>query len=396
MRHGTGDFAQGVCQARLRRRSSRHCRKPAGALQRREDPPMKTRLPVRQAILKRKTYEAPAEGRAAKIRLDFNENTVGCGPAVLRALSNLTPQQFAMYPEYQRATAHIARHFGVRPEELLLTNGGDDALRVFFDTFVEPNSHILICEPTFPMYRYWAEIAGARVEVCRYDSQMRFPLADILTALRKKPRLFFLANPNNPTGTLVPPDDLRKLLKSATHTVVVLDEAYAEFSGFSSLPWIRRYPNLFVARTFSKAAGLAALRLGAVIAAKDSLEPVRRAMPPFPVNLAALVAAEAALSERRTIARYVRTVTGLRESFAAQLQKLGAVTYPSGGNFLLANFGAGGPALFAKLERNGILLRDRSKDIGPGFVRITIGTPGEMKTLLDAIKRDWKSAGRQV
>lgn len=356
---------------------------------------MKTRLPVRNAILQRKTYEAPAEGRAGKIRLDFNENTAGCGPAVLRALAKLTPQQFAMYPEYQESTARIARHLGARREEVLLTNGGDDALRVFFDAFVEPGTHILICEPTFPMYRYWAEIAGARIEVCRYDRKMRLPLRDVLVALRKKPRVFFLANPNNPTGTLVGRAALRKILQRASRTAVVLDEAYAEFSGFSSLPWIRRYANLFIARTFSKAAGLAALRLGAVIAAKDSLEPVRRAMPPFPVNLAALVAAEAALRERKTIARYVRTVNGLRASFAAQLQKLGAVTYPSGGNFLLANFGADGPALFAKLERKGILLRDRSKDIGPGFVRITIGTAGEMKTLLEAIRRNWNSAGRQ-
>ena len=90
---------------------------------------MKSHLPVRSAILKRKTYEAPAEGRANKIRLDFNENTAGCGPAVLRALAKLTPQQLAMYPEYQKPGDRIARHLGVRSEELLLTNGGDDALR---------------------------------------------------------------------------------------------------------------------------------------------------------------------------------------------------------------------------------------------------------------------------
>jgi len=356
---------------------------------------MKTRLPVRKAILKRKTYEAPAEGRAGKIRLDFNENTAGCGPAVLRALARLTPQQFGMYPEYQKPTANIARHLGVRPEELLLTNGGDDALRVFFDTFVEPDSHILICEPTFPMYRYWAEIAGARVEVRRYDAQMRFPLADVLAALRKKPRLFFLANPNNPTGTLVAPAALRKILAAACHTVVILDEAYADFSGFSALGWIRRYPHLFIARTFSKAAGLAALRLGAVIAAQDSLEPVRRAMPPFPVNLAALVAAEAALRERKTIRSYVRDIQRSRELFAARLNKLGIATFPSAGNFLLANFGPAGPALFAKLERKGILLRERTKDMGPGFVRITIGTRKEMQTLVRYIERNRETSKRK-
>ncbi len=351
---------------------------------------MNTRLPVRDAILNRKTYEAPAEGRAGKIRLDFNENTAGCGPAVLRALREITAQQFGMYPEYLAPTARIARHLGVRPEELLLTNGGDDALRVFFDTFVEPRTHILICEPTFPMYRYYAEIAGARIEVCRYDSQQRFPLNEVLAALRKKPRVFFLANPNNPTGTLVEPAALRKILNAAPNTVVVFDEAYAEFAGFSTIPWIHRYPNLFIARTFSKAAGLAALRLGAVIAAKDSLAFVRRAMPPFPVNLAALIAAEAALRDGKHIRSYVRSIQRTRETFANALQKLGVITFPSAGNFLLANFGPTGPTLFAKLERKGILLRDRGKDIGPGFVRITIGTPAEMKTLLAEIRKNWR------
>jgi histidinol-phosphate aminotransferase len=352
---------------------------------------MRTRLPVRDAILQRKTYEAPAEGRGGKIRLDFNENTAGCGPAVLRALAKIKPQEFGMYPEYQKPTARIAGHLGVRPEELLLTNGGDDALRVFFDTFVDPRSHILICEPTFPMYRYYAEIAGAHIAVCRYDSQQRFPLDDALAALRKKPRVFFLANPNNPTGTLVKPAALHKILNAALNTAVVFDEAYAEFAGFSTVPWIHRYPNLFIARTFSKSAGLAALRLGAVIAAKDSLALVRRAMPPFPVNVAALVAADAALSDGKTIREYVRDIQRTRETFADALRKLGATTFPSAGNFLLANFGLAGPALFAKLERKGILLRDRSKDMGPGYVRITIGTPSEMKILLAEICRNWRA-----
>src|SRR5215470_7595992 len=222
---------------------------------------MRTRLPVRDAILKRKTYEAPAEGRGGKIRLDFNENTAGCGPAVLRALAKIKPQEFGMYPEYQKPTARIARHLGVRPEELLLTNGGDDALRVFFDTFVEPRSHILICEPTFPMYRYYAEIAGAGVETLRYSADMEFPLSRVLHALKKKPRVFFLANPNNPTGTLVGKSAIQKILRAAMHTVIVLDEAYADFSGVTVVPWISRFPNLFIAKTFSKAAGLAGLRL---------------------------------------------------------------------------------------------------------------------------------------
>jgi histidinol-phosphate aminotransferase len=340
------------------------------------------KLPVRKAILLRRTYEAPAEGRAGKIRLDFNENTSGCSAAARRALARLTAKQIATYPEYDVATRKLARYFRVQPEELLLTNGGDDALRVFFDTFVEPTTDILICEPTFPMYRYWAEIAGARIDVVRYGKNMEFPLDDAIRALRKKPRLFFLANPNNPTGTHVCASDVRKLLRAATHTVVVLDEAYAEFSPESAVPWIRRYPHLFVARTFSKAEGMAGLRLGAVIGGRDSLAFVRRAMAPYPVNIAAVAAGVAAVEERKTIDRYVSNVKRLRAWFDRELQRRGVRTYPSAANFLLADFGKGGPAFFRKLERHNILVRERSHDLGPGYVRITIGTETELKKLL--------------
>jgi len=346
-------------------------------------------LPVRKAILERRTYEPPGEGRANKLRLDFNENTAGCSRAVTRALAKLSPKQLAMYPEYERPTRRLARHFGVQPQELLLTNGGDDALRVFFDAFVDSGSSILICEPTFPMYRYHGEIAGARIDALRYGVEMEFPLNGVLAALAAKPRVMFVANPNNPTGTLLQLDAIEAIVKAATHTVVVIDEAYAEFSGVTVVPWIRKYPHLFVARTFSKTAGLAGLRLGAVIAQADSLAILRRAVPPFPVNVAALVAAEAAVNDRQTMRRYVRDVVRLRAWLEKELERLGVRTYPSAGNFLLANFGPNGPELFRKLARQGILLRDRSKDMGVGFVRITIGTRSEMLRVMKQIKRYW-------
>jgi histidinol-phosphate aminotransferase len=240
------------------------------------------------------------------------------------------------------------------------------------------------------MYRYYAEIAGAKIAVLRYGKEMEFPLEKVIAGLRKKPRVLFIANPNNPTGTLLREKQLRRILQAATRTAVVMDEAYAEFSDFTAVPWIRKYPQLFVARTFSKVAGLAALRLGAVIARKESLALVRRAMPPFPVNLAALVAAEAAAGDRSAMQAYLNVVKRLRVWLAAELRKLNVKTFPSAGIFLLANFGPHGPALFRKLEKQGILLRDRSKDMGPGFVRITIGTSSEMEQLLQLIQKGWK------
>ncbi len=352
---------------------------------------MKIQLPIRKAILKRRTYEAPAEGRRDKIRLDFNENTSGCSKQARRALARMTAKHLAMYPEYQRPTAKLARFFGVDSEELLLTNGGDDALRVFFDSFVDPASSILIIEPTFPMYRYYAEIAGGRVRAAHYGTDMAFPLDDVLKGLRRKPRVLFIANPNNPTGTLIGKKEILQILRAARQTAVVLDEAYAEFSGFSAVSLIRRYPQLFIARTFSKVAGLAALRLGAVIACKKSLALVRRAMPPFPVNLAALVAAEASVADHAAMSGYVRRVRVLRGWLDSELKKLGIKAYPSAANFLLADFGPDGPALTHKLETQGILVRDKSKEMGAGFVRITIGTEAETRQLLIAIRKHWKS-----
>ncbi len=352
---------------------------------------MNVHLPVRQAILERRTYDAPAEGRHGKIRLDFNENTTGCSEAARTALARLTGKQCATYPEYEGSTKIFARYFKVRPEEIALTNGGDDALRVFFDTFVEPRSSILICEPTFPMYRYYAEIAGARVSVLRYSTEMEFPLAEALAALKKKPRVFFLANPNNPTGTLVGKPALRKLLAAATHTVVVLDEAYSDFSGDTGAPWIRRFPQLFIAKTFSKAAGMAGLRLGAVLGQQKSLSLVRRALPPYPVNTAALVAGVAAIREKKSISRYVADVKRLRPWLAAQFRNRGVRVYPSAGNFLLVDFGDAGPHIFRELARRNILIRQR-KEMGPGFARITIGTQPELRKLLRFLP---KNAGVQ-
>lgn len=349
---------------------------------------MTPQLPTRQAILDRRTYEPPGEGRADKLRLDFNENTTGCSTKVQRALAKLTPKLLSMYPEYERGTRRLARHFRVAYEELLLTNGGDDALRLFFDAFVDAGTTAVIIEPTFPMYRYWGEVAGAKIEVQRYGLNMEFPLEGVLNALALKPRVLFVCNPNNPTGTLLEITVIEKILQAATHTAVVLDEAYAEFSGLTVIPLIHQYPQLFVARTFSKAAGLAGLRLGAVIACEESLAILRRATAPFPVNVAALTAAEAAVGDPKTMKLYVKNMLRTRAWFEKELHKLEVRTWPSAGNFLLADFGPGGSEMCSQLQaKHGVLLRDRAKEISPGIVRVSIGTQKEMERLLKLIKR---------
>ncbi len=351
---------------------------------------MKSLPPIPRSILRMREYHPPLGGRRGALRLDFNENTIGCAPEVRRALLAMSREDVAVYPEYERAQKRLARWFGVPADELLLTAGTDDALRLSVDALIEPGSTVLIVEPTFAMYRFYAERAGAKVVALEYNQKMDFPVVQLLTALRKCPQLFFLANPNNPTGTLVPRETLNRILQAAPRTWVLVDEAYFEFSGVTVLPWIRRCRNLLVTRTFSKAFGLAGLRLGCLFANRRTAALLRKAHSPYPVTTAALVAAEAAVRNHGFVRDYIRSVQAGKRILLAALDRLRILHFPSAANFVLVDFGRRANSLLAALRSRGILLRDRRSDFGrAGFVRITLGTPAQMLRLSRALEELW-------
>lgn len=354
---------------------------------------MKRPISPRQEVARLGIYHAPIEGRAGALRLDFNEHTVGCSPAVRAALARLTRDAIATYPEYEATRRRLARFFRVAPAELLLTNGADDGLRLLIECFAGRGSEVVFTDPTFPMYRFYSELVGARIRALRYDENMRFLFRDLLRVLRRpprngRPRILLVANPNNPTGTLLSRADLKQILEVARNTLVVVDEAYAEFSGVTVLGWIRRYPHLVVTRTFSKASGLAGLRLGCVFTNRETAAALRRAQSPFPVSVPALVAAEAAIRDRSYVRQYVRQVLRARSELANFLVNKNVRVYPTAANFLLADFGSRAPALLKSLARQKILLRDRRSDFGRlGPVRITIGTLAQMRRLMRALEK---------
>jgi histidinol-phosphate aminotransferase len=355
---------------------------------------MSLMVPLRKEVERMKWYQPPPEGRVGRLRLDFNENISGPPASVLRALARLAPEEISSYPEYLAAERKLAQFFGTRPEQLVVTNGVDEALGVVAAGFAEAGKPLLLVEPTFSMYRFWADMFGSQVITLRYDDRLRFPVDEVLRVLRgRRPRLFFLANPNNPTGDLLGPRTLRRFLEAGRRTMVVIDEAYYEFSGLSVAGWIRRYPNLIVTRTFSKASGLAGLRLGCLMANEEVISALRRLRPPFSVNAAALAAGLAVAAHPAWIRRYVSEVAAARGELERALERLRVTVYPSAANFLLADFGERGPALFAKLRRRGILLRDRKSDFGrAGWVRITIGTRAQTRTLIRELERLWTLA----
>jgi histidinol-phosphate aminotransferase len=348
---------------------------------------MNAAIPVRKSVQQMRPYHPPLEGRTNKLRLDFNENPIGCSPAVRRALARLSAASISAYPEQETVRKRAARHFGVRPDELLLTNGTDEALSLVVNTFVEPADRVLLVEPTYAMYRFYSELAGARIVALRYDAEMRFPLETVLGEMRQSPRVFFLPNPNSPTGNLLGARDLRRILRAAARTMVVIDEAYFEFSGLTVIPWIRRYRNLIVTRTFSKTCGLAGLRLGCLFTNRALAAQMRTAQSPYPVNVAALAAAEAAMRDRAFIAQTVREVIRARKELQKGLAALGVRSFPSAGNFVLAYFGDRAKFIVAALQRKGILVRDRSSDFsGDGYVRITLGTVAQTRRLLRELR----------
>jgi histidinol-phosphate aminotransferase len=345
---------------------------------------MKLPVPIRPAVLKMRAYNPPLEGRTKKLRLDFNENPIGCSPKVRQALAKLSNGEISSYPEQRTVRRQMAKHFGVGPEELLLSNGTDEALHVIVSTFIEPGDGVLLVEPTYAMYRFYSELAGASILSLRYTAKMGFPWPELLNLLKqRRPRLFFLPNPNSPTGNLLSLREIRRILTAARETMVVIDEAYCEFSGVTVMPWIRRYANLIVTRTFSKTAGLAGLRLGCLFGNADLAANLRKSQSPYPVNAAALVAAQAAMRDRAFIARTVREVRAGRRQLERGLAGLGVRYFPSGGNFILVYFGVRAQKIVAALDRKGILVRDRSSDFsGEGYVRITLGTPSQTRRLL--------------
>lgn len=343
-------------------------------------------MPLR-ALMEGHDRSPMLENRAGNLRLDMNENLLGCSPKARAALRRLSAEALSMYPEKETAIARLAPWFGVRADEMLVVGGIDEGLRLIADTYIERGRTVLLVEPTFPMYRFYAEQRDAKICALRYDREMQFPLREVLRALSTGPSVFFLANPNNPTGNLLDVRTLGAILNAAARTLVVIDEAYFEFSGVTVLPQIRRRRNLAVTRTFSKAAGLAGLRVGCIFAHRDVATVLKRAQAPFPVGTAALVAAEAALEDRAFVRRAVREIRQGRMTLERGLSRLGVRVFPSAANFVLVDFGEQGSAIADALERRGILIRDQAGSFErPGFVRITVGSTKQMRRFLSVLE----------
>ncbi len=324
------------------------------------------------------------------VKLDANENPYGPAPAVLEALAEYNYYHIYPDPEQGELRDALSGYVGVPAANILPGHGADELLDYLCRIFLQPGDAIIDCPPTFGMYSFDAGLSGGRVlEVWRdakYDVDVQAIAAQVAAEPSGTVKLVFLTSPNNPTGNWLRDDDLERLL--ALPVMVVLDEAYVEFADHASrAPWVLTHDNLVVLRTFSKAAGIAGLRLGYGICPTWLMATLWKFKQPYNVNVAASVAGLASLRHIDQIYSVVGKIKAERERL---YQELAAVPYlrpyPSQSNFILCDvIGREGRALKEALEQRGILVRHYRKPRLENCIRISVGRPDQTDRLLAAL-----------
>jgi histidinol-phosphate aminotransferase len=319
-------------------------------------------------------YPDPGKG----LRLHLNENTGGCSPRVLDAIRLLDTTDISTYPSYRRLVLACARHFAVDPEWILLTNGLDEGILMATVAHIARarahDAETIVPLPAFDPYPNATAAVGATVVRVPPAADFAFPTEGVLAAITPRTRMIFLNTPNNPTGQLIPIADITRIAEAAPAAVVMVDEAYIEFGGTTFLPHLSRHPNVLVGRTFSKAYGLAGMRVGILIGQPAALDPVRVVTLPFNINAVALAATEAALEDTEFLPRYAAEVAESRRRLYEACRRLGLAYWESAANFVLVRVGDPTAPVIEALAARGVHVRDRSKDpVTPGCIRVTTG-----------------------
>ena len=339
------------------------------------------------------------------LRLHLNENTAGCSPRVLAAIRAMTPLDVSTYPDYEAAVRETAEYLGVDPDWIVLTNGLDEgllltaigylghrapeALVTLGATHTPPSGlpEQILTFPAFEPYTINAKALGARTVALPMDDQFAYPTQAVLAAVGPNTRLVHVNTPHNPSGQTVAEADVRRIAERAGHAVVLLDEAYHDFHGSHMLHLTREYPNVMVGRTFSKAHGLAGMRVGVLIAPPALLAPIRYVMPLINLNAVAVAALRAALTDTEYVPWSVAQATESKALLYEVLTRLDLTHWKSAANFVLVHGGERTPDLVRGLIARGVLVRDRSKEPGcAGCFRVTAGVVEHTRKAVAALE----------
>ncbi len=334
----------------------------------------------------------PTDGRQPDgrlIKLDGNENPYGCSPRVLEALRAYQGYNIYPDPDQRELRKAIAAYAGVHPKYVLAGAGSDELIDLLMRLFLDPGDTVLNFTPTFGMYSFNASICGGRAINIPRRKDYTIGVEDGLEAVENNTKLIFIANPNNPTGTLTPRGDIIRLLK--TGAIVVVDEAYYEFSGMTVADLVAKHQNLVVLRTFSKWAGLAGLRVGYGIMPPAIVQRLMAIKPPYNVNVAAQVAVLESLKDLDYLKGTVQKILDERDRLFVMLQNLDFMTpVPSESNFILSKVIDRNPKKMRDdLRKQGIFLRYFDTPKLKDCIRISVGLPQDTDALIWAL-RAWE------
>jgi histidinol-phosphate aminotransferase len=330
----------------------------------------------------------------AIIKLASNENPLGASPAAIRAIKRVL-NGIALYPDgsgFDFKSA-LMEKYGVAREQIVLGNGSNDVLELAARTFLTAQEAAIYSQYAFAVYPLAVQAIGAKkIEVAAKDYGHDLPA--MAKAMRADTRVVFVANPNNPTGTFASSDELLAFIEAIPERVIiVLDEAYTEYLPptlkVDTIAWLKRFPNLVITRTLSKAYGLAGLRVGFALAHPDVADLMNRLRQPFNVNSLALAAAEAALNDDTFLAKSAEiNSTGLAQ-LAEGFERLGLSYIPSYGNFLSVEAGDGA-AMFQFLLQQGVIVRPIASYGMPRHLRVSVGLPRQNERFLAALAEGLK------
>lgn len=320
------------------------------------------------------------------VKLDANENNYGPSPKVARALKEFNA--YHIYPDAAQTELRqlLAEYTGMPAEQIVAGSGSDQLIDLLVKLFAGPGDEIINMVPSFAMYRFYADLNGATVVEVPRDADFHIDVAAIQKAVTPKTKLIFLANPNNPTGTITSREDILALAQ--TGLPLVVDEAYYEFTGESSIPMMAGYPNIMVLRTFSKWAGLAGLRVGYGVFPLRIANYLHGIRDPYNVNVAALAAVRASFQDMGYLMRNVKKIIAERERLFKEFKCIEWLKpYPSASNFILCDVLKGkAKDLQQKLEDKGILVRYYAEVRLSNCLRFSVGKPDEDDILLAALR----------
>jgi len=346
----------------------------------------RTAMQILDHIQKLQPYNPPLANRRQfeGLRLDFNERLAPLPATMVNELQQIDWQMLRTYPAYDHFVESLAAYANVASNRLMISNGSDHAIEVLFKAIVSRGDCVLTLSPTFPFYRI--QIALSRAEAIHIPLALRSETPQIVDAIvqqltQSNIKLLVLCNPNSPTGTMLTLEQITHIVEVAkqNNSWVYIDEAYYEFSGITALRLIAHYDNIIITRTFSKAFGLAALRLGYLISQPQNVKQLQKVRGPYDINQIAVTAGLSALKHKKELLQYCDLVRNQSYPLVTAFFDTVDVQYfESTANFIY--FVLPKATLIAYLQSQGILIRKQADC----FARVSLGTPAQMQTFIDS------------